>query len=248
MKADELKKLFKTNSMVTAGKDLVLYDDLELYNVVTGETKQFKTLDEAVEELGEDLTPIDDELNGGRGQRSNRGKRGEPKGSPSKSYYELPSALWNNQGRFSSTEKTIDDFTKQHAKSPIEYSLTIDNQGFVHAYNAGNKGSVAVTKTDRAKGGATIIHNHPNGSSFSDADLRVFAKNKNINTMIATNPNGKTHRITKEKGFNPKGFDKFARYATNVAWFGGSTAQYNKSLARILNASAKEYGFKYEYR
>ena len=227
MKADELKKLFKTNSMVTAGKDLVLYDDLELYNVVTGETKQFKTLDEAVED---------------------QGKRGEPKGSPSKSYYELPSALWNNQGRFSSTEKTIDGFIQQHAKSPIEYSLTIDNQGFVHAYNAGHKGSVAVTKTERAKGGATVIHNHPRGSSFSNANLIVFAKNKNINTMIATNPNGKAHRITKEKGFNAKGFDKFARKATDVAWFGGSTAQYNKSLARILNASAKEYGFKYEYR
>lgn len=82
MKAEELKNLFKTNSMVTAGKDLVLYDDLELYNVVTGETKQFKTLDEAVEELGEDLTPIDDELNGGRGQRSNRGKRGGAKRFP----------------------------------------------------------------------------------------------------------------------------------------------------------------------
>ena len=45
MKADELKKLFKTNSMVTAGKDLVLYDELELYNVVTVETKKFNTID-----------------------------------------------------------------------------------------------------------------------------------------------------------------------------------------------------------
>lgn len=59
MTPKELRALFRDNTMVSAGENLLLFDDLELYNEVTGERKQYASLEEVASDETLEITPFD---------------------------------------------------------------------------------------------------------------------------------------------------------------------------------------------
>ena len=100
MTPKELRALFRDNTMVSAGENLLLFDDLELYNEATGERKQYASLEEVANDDALEITPFDTK-EGGRGQRSNSGRptwdRETSAGRRVKPN-PLPTASFNNQG------------------------------------------------------------------------------------------------------------------------------------------------------
>ncbi|MDY5731215.1 MAG: hypothetical protein SPL05_06770 [Eubacteriales bacterium] len=90
-----------------------------------------------------------------------------------------------------------------------------------------------------------MIHNHPNGSAFSGADLKAFSSIKNINRLYATGTKG-TYQITKGQRFNEKTFLSKINKAKGKV---DTLDNYNKSVRRLLNNKnfQKEAGFTFKY-
>ena len=245
-KLTKLKDIFKHVSSIDLGKE-ILFEDLELYNKETETSKQYKSIEEAENDLAlmEKVNKINFTLGGGRGANSSKkGKDGKYPGfsgaggaRDSGSSKALHPASLNNQGRFSSVEGTIQTFIKKHGGSKTEYSTAVDSQGFAHNYVHGGKNSVQILPIS---GGFTAIHNHPNGSNFSSTDLHSFAALKGMNTLVATN-SSKAYRITKGANFDAKGFDK------SVSKSRFTTKDYNKGADLWLKKNAKKYGYTYSY-
>lgn len=243
-KLTKLKDIFKHVSSIDLGKE-ILFEDLELYNKETETSKQYKSIEEAENDLAlmEKVNKINFTLGGGRGANSSKkGKDGKypgfgaSGGRDAKTKALHPASL-NNQGRFSSVEGAIQTFIKKHGGSKTEYSTAVDSQGFAHNYLHGGKNSVEILPIS---GGFTAIHNHPNASNFSSTDLHSFAAVKNMNTLVATN-SSKAYRITKGANFDAKGFDK----AVSKSRF--TTKDYNKGADLWLKKNAKKYGYTYSY-
>lgn len=114
-KVYELKKALKEFAMVGIQEDLILFDDLTVYNEITGEEEQFKSIEAIVEKYPDMVIELFDSYEGGRGQKS-KGKKSPQKlvdgtkkqrGGAGKS---LPTATFNNQGRYVDTQKTLKAF------------------------------------------------------------------------------------------------------------------------------------------
>jgi len=149
----------------------------------------------------------------------------------------LPSRI-NVFSKSRSVENTINVFSVEHKKSPIEYAAIIDGQGGVTSYLQGQKGSVAIDKSLVHKG-STIIHNHPKGGwdAFSGADLKYWS-NSGAKTIIAVGANkGERWTITKGTHFKQKEFNNFL----NTAKFKGE--DYNKAVEDVLKGNQKKYGY-----
>ena len=248
MTPKELRALFREHTMLSAGENLLLFDDLELYNELTGERKQYTSLEEVANDETLEITPFDTK-EGGRGQRSNSGRPTWDRETSSARRVKpnpLPTASFNNQGRFANVDKAVEEFKKRHQHSDIEYGLAIDSQGFVHSYSGGNKGAVLID----LKGGRnmTTIHNHPGktNSAFSASDLKTFVSSKGERTMIATTTNGKAYKITKRSNFKPKEFAvAVSRVARNTV---RDSKAYNTTIDKWLRRNAKKYGYEYEHK
>lgn len=236
----KLEDIFKHVSSIDLDK-YVLFDDLELYNKETEESKYYKDYSEVYndEEIITQINEIKFTLQGGRGASSSRkgGKMFGGKNKPVKMTPLHPAHL-NTQGRKVSVEGVIQNFIKKHGKSDREFSTAVDSQGFAHTYTRGGKNTVAIPDIKRK---FTAVHNHPSGSNFSGTDLRTFSSMKNMTSIVATNDK-KAYRLTKKHNFDAKGFEK----AVNKAKMSGS--DYNKSVDRWLKRNAKKYGYTYEYK
>lgn len=109
----------------------------------------------------------------------------------------------------------IEEFEKRRAKAKIEYGLSLDANGNVVTENKGSKGSVRFTQAQLAQS-KDLTHIHPRGKgeesyiggTFSDADLRLFNQQTNMQTMRAKAAEG-TYSISKGKNFNSSGFTKY---------------------------------------
>ena len=216
-KVYELKKALKEFTMVGIQEDMILFDDLTVYNEITGEEEQFKSVEEIVERYPDMIIEVFEVKEGGRGQKS-KGKKGKDKnggagggvtdggkGRRGKST-PLPTASFNNQGRFVDTQKTLKAFQKKHQHSDKEHGLAINEQGFVTSYSRGNKRSVAIASRGAGKN-HTTIHNHPNNSMFSGTDMKSFTASRHEKSMYITT-NTKTPRmygVTKGNNFNGEG-------------------------------------------
>ena len=107
-KLTKLKDIFKHVSSIDLGKE-ILFDDLELYNKETETSKQYKSIEEAENDLAlmEKVNKINFTLGGGRG--ANSGKKGKDGKYPgfsgaggardSGNSKALHPASLNNQGR-----------------------------------------------------------------------------------------------------------------------------------------------------
>lgn len=119
-----------------------------------------------------------------------------------------------------------------------EFAYTVDKQGFVHNFIEGNQHSVGFSK-GQLKKGLTVIHNHPNSSNFSGADLKSFATT-NIDAIIAVGKNGKTYILKKGTQFNKK---DFLDYIANAE---GTATSKSAFVSKVLQDGQRRFHYKYE--
>lgn len=146
-------------------------------------------------------------------------------------------AEFNDGDRFQSEDKALAKFREKHANSDHEYAIAVDADGYVHQYIEGAKTSVAIS----GRNGQLVIHNHPNGSAFSDTDLLSAAQNPGERGIVASGSKG-DYIFKKSNGF--KG-DQFAKAVKNAQMKGIS---YDDAVDRWLTENQKKYGYKYEFR
>lgn len=234
-------------------EDVIMFrKPLEIYDVKTGESKTFKTVDEALqyEIKGETVRSIIERtenldipsFNGGRGSGSGGDKEfgfGHVKDAPwdAKSNPLFP-ARANTQIKTKNFESALSEFRKQHATSDHEYAYEVDSNGYVSQYVEGATGSVGIG-TGRNSRNTMILHNHPNNSAFSDTDLISTAMDRRSKGIVAS---GKTNDYIFEKGthFKANSFIK----AVKTAKMKGK--DYDSAVDGWLRKNQSKYGFKYK--
>lgn len=77
-KVYEIKKALKEFTMVGIHEDMILFDDLTVYNEITGQEEQFKSVEEIVERYPDMIIEVFEVKEGGRGQKS-KGKKEKTK-------------------------------------------------------------------------------------------------------------------------------------------------------------------------
>lgn len=224
----------------------------------TGESVNFKTLDEVLEyKIGDETVkqiveridkPYIPPLEGGRGASSGSGENktfkfnhasGGGGGAGSNGEALLP-ALANTKIKSKTPEGALAEFKRNHLLANREFAYEVDSNGYVHQYIKGDATSVAIGA--RAKVGrgqkTMIIHNHPSGGAFSDTDLISISAQGRAKGIIAS---GKNYDYKLEKGthFNAQGFTK----AVKNAKMSGKT--YDDAVDKWLKKNQKKYGYKY---
>ena len=236
-------------------KFAVLNQDVILFKLKKGRwevydseiSTEYNTLDEAAEhicisgesvkELIEKLETIKLALEGGRGAGGDNQKfewrSAGGGGGENKSDY---AARMNNAIKVKTPEEAIAAFRRAHDNSDIEHAITVTSQGFVNSYVHGGASSVMPGRTLK---GDLVVHNHPNKSSFSPADMLSTAASVNEHGIVATYGSG--YRIfTKGNHFDAVGFTKAVNRATKRGIKG---KDINDAVDRFLKRNQKKYGY-----
>lgn len=244
MTKQELEKAFKHVSMIDLGTHF-LFDNLELYNTVTEETKQYQSFDEVLADpvIKAKLDKITfNYFSGGRGAGSEKMGGGFTSASggdgPDKTYSAHP-AEFNEGGRSHNMETVLGKFVQKYGNADREYAVSVDEQGFAHSYRIGNAHSVSIAAAGKNH---TIIHNHPSGGNFSKADLLSVASSKNQKGIVATNSSSYYH-FEKSKNFDSQSFSK----AVNKAKWPAKMS-YDQGADWWLKKNQKKYGYKYSQK
>lgn len=251
MTREKFELLLKGNNAIRITEKWIVFNDYELYSFDTEISFVNKTLDELLERSIGDITVGElvkntEEFyqfnNGGRGSKSTSGKMGGGFGSApgpkGLSKPLLPAELNLKQAKGNSVQKVLKRFNEKYGNADHEYAIAVDEQGYAHKHVEGGKHSVGITGDK----GQTLIHNHPSGSNFSDADLLNVASTK-AKSIIATSSNANTKGIytfTKTNKFNAKDFIKAVKKAQ---W--PEEYDYNKGADWWLRKNQKKYGYKY---
>lgn len=249
MTIDAFKRLLESNNAIKLNEDFILFNDLELYNMKTGEETQFSDYEEMAafpfdgETLGgfiEKQEAFYVDYKGGRGASSLSGKMGGGftsagnDGSGGFRNAKFP-AEFNVGGRYRSYDKTLNLFQKKYAGADHEYGIAVDSDGFVYRHIEGGRSSVAISGGK----GQMILHNHPSGGNFSKADM-VNISMGNEKGIVAVG-NKHTYTMTKGKNFKPKAFIK----AVNKAQW-PIEYDYDKGADWWLRKNQKKYGYTYK--
>lgn len=156
-------------------------------------------------------------------------------------------------GRYKTTADAVKDFDNAHRNSNIEYSVTIDEAGYTHAYHSGDSGATAFTP----KNNMHVVHNHPTrpdglaGGNMSTQDLKAFSSTK-IKSMSAIDRDG-NYSIRKGAKFDSKGFNQaIARVEKRGLGVQGIKAdnwvdRYSKGMSKWLKINSKRYGYEYSF-
>lgn len=249
MTIKDFGELLAGNNGVRISKELVIYNDFELYNYSTGESKNYDSLDELVnantdaKKIIEETEAFELDWSGGRGASGDGqmgggfGHAGGGSGAGDEEIRKLhPAELNLKNAKGASVDKAVDKFEAKYGNADHEYGVTINEHGYATQHIEGQKHSVGIWGGK----GETLIHNHPSGSNFSDNDLHNFA-NTPIKTLIATSSSPTTkgrYTITKNKNFKAKEFDKAiskAKWPTHM--------DYNTGASWWLKKNAKTYGY-----
>lgn len=185
-------------------------------------------------------------LNGGRGANFNYNKEKfddeQGFGSSDEEAYtkELYPAEFNVKIKVKNQEEALKLFQEKYKDAKVEYAIAVDSNGYVSLHNKGGKSSVGVDLVNKTKGGKLIIHNHPNGSNFSKADLSFVTFQKESSGIVAV---GKeyTYIFKKTGRFNIEGFSKAFNKAS---W--SKKLSYDEGAYQWLMNNAKKYGYTYE--
>lgn len=112
-----------------------------------------------------------------------------------------------------------------------EQKEMVKSEGIVE----GNKSSVRIGSRGR---NTIILHNHPNGGAFSDADLISTAMDRQSSAIVAS---GKKYDYIFKKGthFKSNSFVKAVKTATM------SGKDYDTAVNNWLKKNQKKYGYKY---
>ncbi|WP_249630594.1 hypothetical protein [Streptococcus uberis] len=240
MNKEFLEELFKNHLSMIDLESHFLYDDLELYDLSTGQSKFYKDIEELFEdkEIVEKLNAIQfDFYKGGRGASSgemgggfgNSNERGKDK------TYSANPAEFNAGGRKHNVETVLAKFVDKYGSAKREYAVSVDTQGFAHSYRIGNAHSVTISAAGKNH---TIIHNHPGGGNFSKADLLNISSSRGKG-IIATNKKG-YYSFEKKHNFDSKGFTKAV---SKAKW--PKKMSYDDGADWWLKKNAKKYGYSY---
>lgn len=253
MTLEKFNQLLQGNNAIKISKELVIYNDYELYNYRTEKEKHYNSIEELVND-NPDVKKIIEEAeafyydwSGGRGSSSSNASMGGGFGSAKDGFGKdgegdkrlFPAELNIDNKKGTSVEHVLDKFQKKYGDADREYGISVDENGYVTQHIQGGKHSVSI----QGGKGETIIHNHPSGSNFSDADLHSFAQS-NIKSIVATSSNDTTkgtYQITKTDKFNAKAFDK----AINKAKWDTNKYGYNDGADWWLKKNQKKYGYTY---
>lgn len=161
--------------------------------------------------------------------------------------------------------KALDEVLKHGKETGNELLVSIDAKtgGRVHPSVAGEKGYVNFPRAltdylkDAPEGSVIMVHNHPESSSFSDADLNIVSKFPSVEWMTVIGHNETMYAVRVGKGKRPD-FDaiKKAWMAANDAYYdyyygevraGRMTAQaaWVQHSHRIVEDLAKHFGWTY---
>lgn len=257
MTIEHFGELLKGNNGIAITKELVIYNDFELYNYKTEESKCYESLRALVDDNPDVKKIIEDaeafylDWDGGRGSGSGGGGGGVMGGGFNHAPDNFGNGDQESRRRLYPAElnygtaggNSVDDvlarFQKKYADARSEYGITVDRLGYVNQHVGGNATSVSIS----GAAGETLIHNHPGGGNFSDSDLHNFART-DIKSIIATSSNTKnksTFRIEKTAKFKAKEFDK----AMAKAKWDVTKYNYDGGADWWLKKNQKTYGYKY---
>ena len=254
MRIEHFRYLFNRINGFYLKKNVIMFrKPVELWNEVTGESVVFKTVDEALEHVidGETVKSIIERsatlyippICGGRGAGS--GSQGEfqfghadQRGQGENDTPLLP-AYANTKIKSKTFDGALAEFKKNHLLADREFAYEVDENGDVHQYIQGAAHSVGIGTSRNVRNRTTmIIHNHPSGGAFSDADLISTALDGKSKGIIAS---GKKHDYKFEKGTHFKATE-FTK-AVKTAKMKGK--DYDDAVDKWLKNNQKKYGFKY---
>lgn len=254
MRIDHFRYAFKRLNGFYLKEHIIMFrKPLELWNEITGESVFFKTVDDALQyELdGEAVKDIIERtetlyippLNGGRGAGDGAqgtfkfGSAGGGGGAPDT---KLLPAYANTKIKAKTPEAALKEFNEKHGLSDHEWAYEIDDNGYVHQYVEGKAHSVAISSGAKVGRGqkTMILHNHPSGGAFSDADLISTAMDGRSKGIVAS---GKKYDYKLEKGthFKASAFTKAVKSAEMKG------KDYDDAAHKWLTKNAKKYGYKY---
>lgn len=253
MRIEHFRYLFNRINGFYLKKNVIMFrKPVELWNEVTGESVVFKTVDEALEHIidGETVKSIIERsatlyippICGGRGAGSSGSQSefefGHASGGDG-DYATLLPAYANTKIKSKTFDGALAEFKKNHLLGNREFAYEVDENGYVHQYIQGDKTSVPIGTSRNVRNRTTmIIHNHPSGGAFSDADLISTALDGKSKGIIAS---GKKHDYKFEKGTHFKATE-FTK-AVKTAKMKGK--DYDDAVDKWLKNNQKKYGFKY---
>lgn len=184
-------------------------------------------------------------LDGGRGASGSGGKVFKfSSASDGKRPYtkkDFPARI-NVATKTKNVESAIKTFMAKAAEHPNrEHGITLDSMGFASQYVHGQAHSVAISSKNK---GDLVVHNHPSGGAFSDADLIATAQDRRSRGVVATYDRGMFGRgyrvVTKGTHFNAEGFTR----AVKGARMRGKS--YDDAVDKWLSRNQKKYGYKFK--
>lgn len=155
-------------------------------------------------------------------------------------------------------DRVIGYFAELHAGRGHEFAATIDDNGYVTGYLEGQAGSVAIP-LDMITEKTHVTHNHPHHGwgNFSGEDISYMidsgARSISASSLPLTDKqavkwgdhakNRRAGTYTLERGnhFNGAGLNSAIRKLKV------NSGDYDRQLAKWLNANQKTYGYKYTY-
>lgn len=193
-----------------------------------------------VAELIDELHTLDMTIRGGRGADGvNYFKwEGDGGGDFFDNNKDLPARI-NTQIKTKTEEEAIRIFKQLHDKSDIEHAITIDAQGFASGYNHGVEGAV---RPHRPLRGQTVVHNHPNNTTFSPQDM-IFISGSRGKSIVATYQGG-YRQISKGTHFNANAFAKAVKNATRRGLRG---KDINDAVDKFLTRNQKSFGYVFKH-
>lgn len=232
------------------GRFMFFKKGMELYDTDTGEAVRFNSYKElfdyelptgeTVGDLVDKLDSILKPMEGGRGSGSISGmskfKFGNAGGGGGAGKPDFP-ARFNTGDKEQSLKKQMDAFMGKHGGDDYESLISVSPEGYVTTYTHGQAHSVQLTY----KPGDHVIHNHPGGGHFSDADLINMANTRTTGVTALSSRGKKPVVYTVSKGghFNADAFAKAVRGATI------SGTDYDDAVHRWLTSNQSKYGYTY---
>ena len=248
MRIEHFRYLFnRLNGFYLKKHIIVFRKPLEIWNEQTGESVNFKSVDELLDyEIdGETVRKIIESqetlyvppLEGGRGagggEKTFKFDHARD-GGKDKSKSLLP-AYANTRIKSKTLEGAMNEFQRRFKNSDHEWAYEVDEQGYVHQFVEGNKSSVRISSRGR---NTMILHNHPSGGAFSDADLISTSMERNSKGIVAS---GRKYDYVFTKGTHFKA-NSFVK-AVKTAKMKGK--DFDDAADKWLKKNQKEYGYKY---
>ena len=223
---------------------------LRLWDAETDKTTKFKSMREAWNYAFDGGKTVEAALSGidrfelpalsGRKGGSGKMKGFKFSGSGDKNGFKrkILNAEANTRIKVKTEADAIKYFSDLYTNADHEYGMAIDEQGYVYNYIEGTKGGVAIGGNLEKR---LIVHNHPGGGAFSDADLIVVSRGKERG-IVAIGQGGDYY--FRKKGGHFKGA-KFENAVRNATLRGTDS---DDAVRRWLTKNQKRYGYIFEFK